>query len=187
MNKKAQFTDMVISYIPKMIAIGIVFITIVFFVNRFILTKLDVQDIEASLLTDRMIYSKNCISYVDESISRPYPGIIDYDKFKSENLNKCIFYGGEDKEILSEDCSDISEFKNKFSSAKVELKYIENSKEETVTIYHNKCFYDAWLPLAGISGPGGTKSYKESNYVLIRKSGKLLPGKISFDMILPNS
>jgi hypothetical protein len=90
MNKKGQFTDFVLSYIPKLLVVSLVFLAVVFFVNRFMITKLDVQDIEASLLVDRMIYSRNCFSYYDEEISRPYPGIIDIEKFKSETLDSCI-------------------------------------------------------------------------------------------------
>ncbi len=174
MNKKAQYTGIVIGYIPKIIAIGIIFIVTVMLVNRYILTKVDVQDLEASLLIDRMIYSKNCFSYYYDDLKRPYPGVIDLEKFTSENLDSCIFYGSTEEEN-----------KNRYTSAKLVLKNLET--DEKHPIYHNQDKYSDWYPLRGISGPGGTKLYEESNYVLIKTDDGFEKGRLNFYVILPNS
>ncbi len=175
MNKKGG--DYIISWIPKIIAIAIIFLAVVLYVNRFIYTKLDIQDIEASLLVDRMIYSKNCFSYYDRELGRPYPGIVDYTRFSSDILDSCMYYGVDEE----------GNSMNRYTSAKLILTYYENGKEESATIFHNKDWYENWLPLEGIRGPGGTYSHKESNYVLIKKNDELLRGKLEFDVILPNS
>jgi len=175
MNKKAQYTGIVIGYIPKIIAIGIIFIVTVMLVNRYVLTKVDVQDLEASLLIDRMIYSKNCFSYYDNDLKRPYPGIIDLEKFTSENLDSCIFYGKDEE----------GQLKNTYTSAKLVLKNLET--DEKYSIFHNQDKYSDWYPLRGISGPGGTKLYEESNYVLIKTDNGFEKGILNFYVILPNS
>ncbi len=179
MNKKAQYTEFVIFWIPKIIAISIVFLMVVFFINRYIMVKLDVQDIEASLVVDRMIYSKNCFSYSEDiaESKRLFPGIIDPEQFSSEKIDSCIFYG----------LNDEGESKNVYTSAKLTLTYYDDEKEYTKTIYHNKEWYENWFPLVGIRGPGGTLSHKESNYVLVKKDNELLQGRLDFDVILPNS
>jgi hypothetical protein len=177
MNKRGEFIDFVVSWIPKIIAISIIFLAVVFYVNRFVLTKLDVQDIEASLVVDRLMYSKTCLSYVDNELSRPYPGIIDLEKFNTETTDSCIYYGEDEDGNL----------KNKYTSAKLTLTYTEEGTEKTKTIYHNKDWYENWFPLVGISGPSGVLSHKETNYVLVKKDEELLQGKLDFDVILPNS
>ena len=179
MNKKAQFMDYVLNWIPKLIILSIVFMAMVFYVNKQMQTKLDVQDVEASLLIDRMVYSKNCFAYVDNSNGavRPYPGIININEFTTERIDMCVYYGL-DREGKS---------KNIYTSAKLTLTYTEDNQEQIEIIYHNKDWYENWYPLVGIRGPGGTKSYKESNYVLVRKDDELLQGKLEFNVILPNS
>jgi len=177
MKKKAQFTELVISYIPKIFLLSLVFVAIVVFVNRYTMDKLDVQKIEASLLIDRMVYSRNCFSYIDEKdgTNRPYPGIIDLDKFTSANLDSCIFYG-----VDSEGKS-----RNIYTAASVILKDSEGNVLKT--IYHNEAWYKNWQPIVDKRGPGGTKSYRETNYILYYKEGKLERGKLEFDVIIPNS
>jgi len=175
MKKKAQYTGIVIGYIPKIIMISVIFIVTVLIVNRYIMSKVDVQELEASLLIDRMIYSRNCFSYYDDDLLRPFPGIIDLDKFTSENLDSCIFY----------DYDSEGKTKNIYTSAEVILTYLDSGEEEI--IFHNEWWYSNWYPLRGIRGPGGTKSYKESNYVLIKTENGLEKGRLDFDIILPNS
>lgn len=175
MKKKAQYTGLVIGYIPKIILIGIVFIVTVLIVNRYVLSKVDIQELEASLLIDRIIYSKNCFSYYDENLRRPFPGIIDLNKFTSENLDSCIFY----------DYDSEGKTKNIYTSAKLTLKNLET--EEKTSIYHNEDWYSNWFPLVGIRGAGGTKMYQESNYVLIQTENGLQRGKLDYYVIIPNS
>ena len=173
MNKKGTFSDNILSEIPKLIILIILMVFLVFLINIFTLNKLDVQELEASLLVDRMIYSKNCILYIDD-YQRPYPGIIDPERFKSVYLDECIFY----EEIDGENA-------NKYTSAKLTLTNLETDEEKI--IYNNEEWYNRWVGLVGGDGPGGTKRYEESNYVLIKTEEGYKRGKIDFDVILPNS
>jgi hypothetical protein len=178
MNKKATYTGNVVEEMPKIVVLIIIIIFLVNLINILTMNKLDTKEIEAALLVDRMIYSRNCFSYSDSQLGRPYPGIIDYDKFKSEILDKCIYYGVEQKQKIE----------NVYTSAKVTLTDLE-SQEESI-IYHNKKWYEYWTPLLSqkslAGGQGSTLSFKEKNFVLIKKGDRLTKGKLEFDVILPN-
>lgn len=177
MNKKGTYSSNVILEIPKIIILVILLIFLIYLVNVFTLNRLDTQNLEASLIVDRIVYSRNCISYYDGNIDRPYPGIIDIKRFKSNILDSCIYYG---KDPLGED------IENVYTAAKVTLTDIENG--EAKEIYHNKDRYENWALYVGLEGAGGTRSYKETNYVLIMNDdGEITKGKLEFDVILPNS
>ncbi len=47
------------------------------------------EDVEESILSQRLISSPSCFVYRDE-VNRAYPGIIDLDKFNQQNLDECF-------------------------------------------------------------------------------------------------
>ncbi len=168
-TKKAQATEKFLMQVPKLIMLIIVFFIVIALINVYRVDRLDVQQLEASLLLDRVLYSRNCISYVDETTTRAYPGIIDLNKFSSDNLESCLYYENE----------------NRNNAAKLILEDLDGSSIKT--IFYNKKWYENWYPLIGISGPGGTKLFSERNYVLIKDDNGLEKAKLTAYIVIPNS
>ena len=117
MNKKGGFftlfTEQFI-WLYRAVALAVVFILMVLIIRIPINTNTDINDLEHSVLKQRLIYDKNCLAYEDE---RVYPGVIDLNKFNQERINKC------------------------FSTEKYGLK-LNLNHEETQTIIVNKNLVD---------------------------------------------
>src|SRR3989344_4492949 len=47
------------------------------------------KDLEMDIFIQRFLNNPECFAYEDREISRVYPGVIDLEKFKQENLDKC--------------------------------------------------------------------------------------------------
>lgn len=167
--KKAQVTEKFMMQIPKLIMLILVFFIVIAIINVYRVDKLDVQQIESSLLLDRILYSRNCISYVNPDTTRSYPGIIDLNRFSSDNLESCLYYEDE----------------NRNNAAKLILEDLDGNSIKTV--FYNKKWYENWYPLIGISGSGGTKLFSERNYVLIKEDDGLKKAKLITYTIIPNS
>ena len=68
-----------------LVVVGVVLLGII---SVYIHRSVDTQDLEHVLLTQRLLYSKDCFSYQE---GRSYPGIIDLGKFQEEQLQQCAF------------------------------------------------------------------------------------------------
>lgn len=166
--RKAQVSGDVLAWIPKIILLVAVILVVLFLVRLYIVTKIDIKDAEAIVLVNRIMFSPHGFSYYDEKINRVYPGVIDLEKFNDSILEKIAY--------LPE---------NLLISAKLTL--TDMDKNPIKTIYYNKPWYDNWLPMAGISGPGGKTKITKTYYVLLKQGDEIKQAVLKFEVLMPNT
>ena len=174
MNKKATISGEVITFIPKIIFLIAVIFAFVLLVKVLLVTKVDVRQVEADILVNRILLSQNGISYYDESVKRLYPGVIDLKKFQEigkgnpNTLDTGIITYGSDNPIIS---------------AKITLK---QASKEDISIFYNKDRFDKWEPraLPGIKGAGAFNSFKDKKYVLVKEGDVIFPAVLEFFVVI---
>lgn len=174
LTKKAVVFD-VLSWFFKIFFLIVVLFSLVLLVRSIIVTELDIFNAEADLFIQRVLLSRNSISYYDQDIDRLYPGIIDLDKFMSPNINEILnlsmYYGIENDKV----------------AAALTLK--DDTGVILRTIIYNPDYYARWkemLTASWIKGPGGVRGKTKSYEVLI-KGTELRRGTLEIEVILPNS
>ena len=175
-KKRGVISEHLILWIPKFIYLIIAFLSVIFLLRLVILTDIDASEAEARILTNRMFYSPNAISYYDPDIGRSYSGIIDFEKYKRQqntDINeidtKAITYGQS----------------NKLIAAKLTLENIETGGQDT--IFYNKENYEFWEPRllsTVVGGSGSVKSITEQRYVLIKNAGRIDKGILKMQVIV---
>ena len=181
-SKRGQISEEVMLFIPRIIFLIAVLFAVVLLVKIFIITTIDINQVEANVLINRILYSKGGLAYYDKNIGRLYPGIVDLNKFRelsasNPNLldNLVISYG----------------FDNPIIAAKITLKNMQlpNSQEKdwnNIVIFYNKEKFEKWEPriLSTVKGGEGiVKSFKEQKYVIVRNGEKLMNGILEFYII----
>ena len=171
-NKKSQISSEVIYIIPKIIFLTAVLFAVVILVKVFLITAIDVRQVESNVLVNRLLYSRY-ISYFDEDLKRVYPGVIDLNKFQQLTSNPNIL----DTATISYGSD------NPIIAAKITLK--QKSKDD-VTIFYNKERFDKWEPRALSTvkgGAGSIKAFEYQKYVLVKYGEKLSPGILEFYIV----
>ena len=173
-SKKAEISSEVVLIIPKIIFIIAVIFSFVILVKILIVSNINVKGIESQILVNRILFSKDSISYFDADTERLYPGIIDLKFF--ETLSKA------NPNVL--DISTINYYKdNPIIAAKLTLKIRDKSD---IVAYYNKEMFDRWEPrvLPEIKGGGGSvKAFKEKKYILVKDDLNLIPAVLEFFII----
>ena len=173
-NKRGMISGEVVMFIPKIIFLMAVLFAVVLLVKVFIVTTIDVRQVESNILVSRLLYSKGGLSYFDETIQRLYPGIIDLNKFEQlskynpNTLDNWIISYGEDNPIIA---------------AKITLKY--GDKKE-IAVFYNKDRFDKWEPRALSTvkgGAGSVKSFEARRYILVKEGEKFFPAFLEFYML----
>lgn len=94
MNKKGQGYEEGKMVVYMFFAIFILLIMVLVFayiINHFKYSTLYTsKDLEENLLMQRFTRSPDCFVYFDYEINRPYPNLLDWEKFTEERLNKCL-------------------------------------------------------------------------------------------------
>lgn len=171
MNKKADF-DMIVNFF-RLLFLIVVFLSILLLSKAFITQKIDIFEVESKLLANRIALSDE-LNFFDENIHRAYIGVIDLQKFVSEDFGKNILnsiYYGEP---------------NLAASAKLTLKDLDDGQEYAV--FYNKGLYNEKKVLveAKLAGAGAAKRFDTNLYVLIKDGDKFKKGVLNIDAILPN-
>ena len=176
-NKSGLLAEQVIFFIPRIIFLIAVIFSVVIIVKKFIITSIDVREVEANILISRLIFSK-VISYNDPSLNRLYPGIVDLDKFRklssdSGLLDKSIDYGDA----------------NPIIAARLTLKLAGGNEidgKKYLAAYYNKKKFDEWFPKIQETVTGGSGSVKmvnDNRLVLIKEKDEFTPGMIEFEVL----
>lgn len=175
-DKKGITTFEMLIWIPRIIFIVVIMFAIMVLIRSYVTTTIDTSEVEANIFINRLIYSRNGISYFDLEINRVYPGVVDLSKFNSQQkeqfLEKTIYYGIKNMEI----------------GAKLVLKDIDKNSE--FSAFYNEDFFKEQKKLvdAGFTqGPGGVKGFVKKYNVLIREGSALSKGTLTIDVIIPNS
>ena len=166
--KKAALSFEMVYWIPRMLFVVAVVITIVMLLYAHLSVTLTTQPVRAQLFAYQAIYTEHGISAKDDFIQRAYPGIIDKDRFTQDVLEKSLYLGD-----------------NQMQAAKFSL--LDIDEKVIATAIYNPTWYERWLPLTGFSGSGGALQYKKVFPVLIRDQGALQPGFLAIDVVMPNA
>lgn len=181
-NKRGIISEEVLLSIPRIIFLIAVLFAVVILVKIFIITNVDVRQVESNILINRLLYSKDGLSYYDESLKRVYPGVVDLNKFRQLSINNpnwldntAINYGSD----------------NPIIAAKITLKNIgsivkEKQSANDITIFYNKDRFDKWEPRTLVTvrgGAGSVKSFQEQRYVLAKDNELLHPAVLEFYVI----
>ncbi|MBI4453245.1 hypothetical protein HY636_01235 [Candidatus Woesearchaeota archaeon] len=183
MHKRGQISEEVLLSIPRIIFIVAILFAVVILVKILIITNVDVRQIEANVLINRLLYSKDGFIYYDESIKRSFPGVVDLNKFKQLSAinpnwldNTAINYG----------------LDNPIIAAKITLRSIkndnlqENQNEKDITVFYNKDRFDKWEPRTLYTvrgGAGSVRAFKEQRYILAKDGEALIPKILEFYVI----
>ncbi len=146
MNKKAIISFNVMNFIPKIIFLVVVVLSIVFIVKSFVVTDIDIRSAEAYVLINRIIYSPYGIAYYDKSIDRVYPGIIDLANFNTQRLEKAIV---------------------PVEHIAAKLSLVNQGKR----IFYNEGTYNNLYSMLNVEG--GSKEITNELYVLVKDGDKL--------------
>ena len=160
MNKKALMTFNIINFIPKIIFLAVIAIVVVMLVRTLVVTEVNVQDAEAGVLINRILYSPNGLVYTDNQINRVYPGIIDIENFNETILEKAI--------------SPVP-----YMGAKLDLVMAEQTK----TIKYNEKVYDKLYVYKDVR-EGGSKEIIQNIHVLVKVRDIFVPGVLKMSVVV---
>ncbi|NQV09290.1 hypothetical protein HQ529_05560 [Candidatus Woesearchaeota archaeon] len=169
-NKRAMFTLNLLAFLPRLGFLIVVVLSIVVLLGANIKTEIDVFDAQAEVFFQRLVYG-NHFSYFDEVTGRLYPGMVDFDKFKSTDLDNLIYYGEENRDV----------------GARISLKDFNGSINEE--IMYNRDFFiekEVLLEAGFTKGLGGVKGKEKELYVVIKDGNRTLEGTLNVMMIIQN-
>lgn len=173
-SKRSVISGEMIMAIPQIIFLIAVMFAFVILIKIFIITQIDVRQVDANIFINRVLLSKGAISYYDKDLNRMYPGIISLERFREiGSLNPNML----DKEIISYGAD------NPILAAKMTLK---REGYADLIAYYNKENFDRWEPkvLPEVKGgPGSVRAFKRQRYVLVKEGDVLLPGILDFFIV----
>lgn len=169
MNKKSQISTLMTITIPRLLFLVIVLFSIVFLIRQFVVNNLNVQDVQAEVFADRILYSPNGILYYDSSLQRTIPGIIDPLKLKPDILDSLMDYKSKN-----------------FIAANITLFDTKNNVVSSAA--YNKESYLNWKPIAQslLKGAGGVKKTAKTVFVNYIDT-KLHQGYLKFEVLIPGN
>lgn len=162
MNKKAISFDM-LQWLMRLLFLTVVIFSVVLLLNVYTTKKLDVKELQAEILINRLILSPDGISKFDYVSGRVIPLIIE-DLSLQENKDKM------EQKLMQT----IKYDKKNFIAAKMEI--FENQESVLATFYYDQSTYENIAPRTWIEGIGGALSYErifpviykgESRYIKI--------------------
>ena len=142
----------------------IFYITLAFFVVWLftisqIQDKIEITDVQNTILTQRALYSPSSFIYTDADSGIYYPGIINITKFNDDTINNSF---------------QINNIAKRF-----QLKY--DKKQSTA--YLNKKLFDRWEPLIKFDKYSQETVWK---YVLVIDNNNFKKGRLRIDMVRQN-
>ena len=168
-SKKAQVSSLMTITIPRLLFLVIVLFSVVFLIRQFVVSNLNVQDVQAEVFIDRVLYSPNGILYFDSGPQRAVPGLIDQSRLKTEVLDSLMDYKN-----------------NNFIAANITLFDTKNNIVSSAA--YNKESYLNWNPIAlsRLQGSGGVKRTTKTILVNYMDSG-LHQGYLRFEVLMPGN
>jgi len=163
-GKKAISLERMLLFIYKVIYAAFIMALIVFLIKLVVITTVNTADMESEAFSNR-IYNSEAIMYKNPDTGRLYPGVVEWEKFESADLEKDIDYLTKTR-----------------LCAKVTLL---DSSGPKGTVYINKDLYEQLEPLArkGVSGSGSGKIIDRvyKNYFV--EDGIKKPGELTISII----
>ena len=121
-------------------------------------------NLDAALLSQRLLYSPNGLAAVDVLTGRALPGIVDGRKLQDRNTTE--------KKLLETVFQDDN---RGALAARIRI--------GTATLFYNQVLYDRLSPQIGASGPGSTISVTIPSTVLVRDAKGDTPAQASVEVL----
>lgn len=206
-GKKGLAAHDMIMFIPKFIFLILVMICVIFLVKIFIVNNIDVRYAESMLIVERVTNSPTGITYYDEELMRPHPGVIDLKKFSNENIGKVIELGSDYKDMVTvafiltfddepPNSSDIEriideeyEYLAKENRSNTTEQEICNPKADDYCIaFFNRDRFIHFNEVAktGAKGPAGVQAYLDQRRIPVYVEGERVSYLLSSVVISPN-
>ena len=164
MNNKAQAYEILEYYLIRIPFILILVGIFIYMASSLESNALQSHDTRKQIIQNRIFYSKDSITYYDPNSERVYPHIVDMERFNDVQLDQA-FWTKENRQL----------------SGKLDLTNTELNKTETA--YINKDQYERWKHYTKFDQ---YDNFIEKKFVLIRDEGKLYPGVIKLNFVIPN-
>ena len=146
MNKKAISFDM-LQWMMRLLFLTVVIFSVVLLLNAYTTKKLDVKELQAEILINRLILSPDGISKYDYVSGRSIPLVIE-DLSLQESKDKM------EQKLMQT----INYDKKNFIAAQMEI--FENQEIILVTFYYDKATYENIAPRTWMEGIGGALKYE---------------------------
>ena len=154
LNKKGAQYEKEILFIAWIIMLVYVLLVTAIFTSGFVKREVDVRDAEARIFANKILYSPNGISHVDEDLGRNFIGTVELKKINSSFLDTIAVI--EDNSIIA---------------AKITVKDFTGMNVMREDTYNPRWYY-RFQPLVGGRGSGGASEIIEKRYVAIYDGGK---------------
>jgi hypothetical protein len=169
MNKKGialHVTSTIITLLIVLFSLTAFIILIGYFTN----SRFSINDIQAEVLINGLLYSPGGVTYTDPISGRMYSGQVKIEQITNERLDEEFFYP-----------------ENRLMAAKITIK--RQNGEQIKEVYFNQEQYENWEPLIrrmNIPGLGGVTEYKRELPIIIRQNDETpILGKAAFQVIQP--
>ena len=159
MKKKALMEFNVMMWIPRIIFMVIVIMSILLLVGTYFKMELTTARAESELFINRLLYSPHGISFYDPYSNRLYPGIIDLNNL--DLINKSLFYE-----------------ENTHIGAKLTFTDISNN------ILAERIYYNLVYRRIAQEEKGGVDVFRKSLNVIIKNESKQTAGILNMEIVM---
>jgi len=174
LKKKKGQADYLISNSFRIAFMVVALIAFFLMINFYVSTKIDVQNLQAQALLNRILYS-DAVMYSNPQTARVYVGIVDMAKFNDASLDASISYGNFTRHV----------------SAKLKLlkklPEIPGGDLFIADAYLNRHEFEIQKPRLSPSGKGAATMYITKYPVTYLKDGIYDYGTLVVEIIIPNS
>jgi hypothetical protein len=174
MDKKALIENIGFN-ILRLIFLAIVTIVLWAVVRNLVVMYEDVSEAKAEVYANKMLYDKDGIIMYEND--RVYPGVIDFNRFKGENIDKIMAVNINDESP----CARLSLYMGA-------RKFTPGEKPDYV-IYWNQLWFDRLEPKTGgfiaFTGMGAPRLLRETVFVKLYKDNKISPATLELEVIVP--
>jgi len=179
---KKGLAENIMYWLPRLIFLAIVIVVLISLVKTMVVMYEDTSYARAQVYLNKILYDGNGIIRYEND--RAYPGVIDYLKFKDENLDNIL----------------VSDTNVESPAAKLTVKSLlpplpegrlptkeEMFKEPEIqkTVYWNQKWYERLLPKGIFRGSGAPRNFEYKVDVLLYKDNKLIPAELEISLLVP--
>lgn len=170
LNKRGAVLYSTVLSIVKVIFTGFVALVLVAIVFSTLTVELD-SGIPKVRVTMQKIVNSKALIYNDPEINAYYPGIIEWQKFNLDNINKTLTFNRE----------------NNLLSMNITLvKQSKAGKTDSKNIIFNKKHYVEMLDRSSMKGKGSTRLFKINQPVLVYDKGLIEQGLVKAEILIPS-
>jgi hypothetical protein len=170
-SKKGIMAFNMMSMIPRLIFLIAVLVVCILLISMFLNNMFNINDVQAEILVNGLLYGTGGINYYDPITGRIYPTMVDLGQLDNAELDAGMYYPD-----------------NTLITAIINIE-AANRIENLAELYYNKQAYDNWEPLIdrNLPGIGGVAKYERSLPILVKNGSEVKLGQVEFKVYQPKS